>query len=149
MSKIFLLCFAHHLPSKPVVFTDDYWSWLPGSQACSTEDLLLHVPWSQHLSALPPRTIRATGDNFVQLVHEISEVLQLGFNGVEPSKSFFVAQLGVCVWLILRSKLVLQHGEAKESGIACVRSDHVAWINCHRPRFTRKLFADTRSMSQI
>lgn len=69
--------------------------------------------------------------------------------GVEPSKSFFVAQLGVCVWLILRSKLVLQHGEAKESGIACVRSDHVAWINCHRPRFTRKLFADTRSMSQI
>lgn len=35
----------------------------------------------------------------------------------------------MCVWLTLRSKLVfLQHGEAKESGIACVRSDHVAWI---------------------
>ena len=99
MSKIFLLCFAHHLPSKPVVFTDDYWSWLPGSQACSTEDLLLHVPCHstyQILSALPPRTIRATGDNFVQLVHDISEVLQLGqLKFMELSHPIFCPTVGM------------------------------------------------------
>ena len=95
MSKIFLLCFAHHLPSKPVVFTDDYWSWLPGSQACSTEDLLLHVPC--HSTYQHFRRGRS-GQQVTTLFSWYTKYRKsCRVYGVEPSKSFFVPQLGVCV----------------------------------------------------
>ena len=99
MSKIFLLCFAHHLPSKPVVFTDDYWSWLPGSQACSTEDLLLHVPCHstyQHFRRGRSGQQVTTLFSWYTKYRRSMEVLQLGFMELSHP-SHFLSHSWVCV----------------------------------------------------